>query len=878
MKSDNASTVPPNKSVGTPVAVRSNQQDAFIKKFGESFPNCVISDERFCLEANRENNGGEKTVNTGVNNLTPHKAPDKDKPNPSRFIVPCGKKVIIALPFLAKNAFRYMRTSHLALFQADTVLVPLWWIAFVVVVGVSVDALTDPLVATFADQLRTRWGRRRPLLVIGSILVSIAFALLWMPCVFGLCPEEDEYNNMICVDGRFGGVRGSWIYLFIVYIIYYVCLDLVIVSLEALAAEMTPSYSDRTCLFGVNMVFAVFGTLFGVVLPPLVGTGTPKTQFIYFGVIFGVIMMSGCFAVAGCLKERGVHVKIQEASQQDAKLECAEQVTDGRGGIELVEKASTNNDAAHDKEMLEDSHVDIEKSISVIDFDLKDLEEVQLDVLEDNNGMVPGYISSFRNSTFRVLLICEILQALGEQLQYAVLPFVVKYVIMPQSLSYSNMYSVLAGLVIVVEIVFVPFWIHIASRYGKYNAFIASELALAISACLKMVIGPEEDVGLAPTIVMAILWGAALGGPTGLLDAMVADSIDYDEFLSGQRREGQYSMFKDFLPKLAEVPSTAVPLLVMGNLGYLPNVLPQNDDVYWTILVCFSVAPGFFQLIGALVMLAYPKSARDGVATLSSVQEGIVKHALGEDAYDPITDRIMAAPTRIRESIGGQANETSMQHFFESELKAVVSTRDKKKLLVGTSLRTVLWLSLAAVFIGVSVHDWHNNIDPMLNDGVSKCSNITGVYRNCAGFNDGSCTQCDEGFYGEDCSPCPGVVEQNIREDSEVHYVGSACNGFGTCNQTNGTCTCEESTGYSGPWCGVNVDNEAFTLLPIYIAALGVCIFLCVFHSLRLARACLVVKDDSITVDAITEYAAIAFGRELTAEERHVLVQQQTKK
>ena len=42
-----------------------------------------------------------------------------------------------------------------------------------------IDAFTDPLMGYISDQTRSRWGRRRPYIFLGAILVSIAFALLW---------------------------------------------------------------------------------------------------------------------------------------------------------------------------------------------------------------------------------------------------------------------------------------------------------------------------------------------------------------------------------------------------------------------------------------------------------------------------------------------------------------------------------------------------------------------------------------------------------------------------------------------------------------------------------------------------------------------------
>ena len=42
-----------------------------------------------------------------------------------------------------------------------------------------VDAITDPLMGHISDNTRSRWGRRRPYIFVGAIIVSVVFFLLW---------------------------------------------------------------------------------------------------------------------------------------------------------------------------------------------------------------------------------------------------------------------------------------------------------------------------------------------------------------------------------------------------------------------------------------------------------------------------------------------------------------------------------------------------------------------------------------------------------------------------------------------------------------------------------------------------------------------------
>lgn len=262
---------------------------ALVSKFGASFPNCVLSTRKNCLEVGCD---GESRVDGKVD----------DSPIKARFVLPCGLKVVASLPYLTHYGMRYMRTSALKYFYSDTVLVPLWWIAFTVVTAVAIDALTDPLAGTFTDQFRSKWGRRRPFIAIGSVFTAVLFALLWMPCLLGLCP--DDYSNMQCVDGKFGSVDASWIYFFIVYILFFISLDFFYVPLEALSAELSPTYTDRNCLFGVQQAFTVTGIALGVLMPGIIGDENSRSYY-FAALALSILMVVVCWVLAFALKERG---------------------------------------------------------------------------------------------------------------------------------------------------------------------------------------------------------------------------------------------------------------------------------------------------------------------------------------------------------------------------------------------------------------------------------------------------------------------------------------------------------------------------------------------------------------------------------------------
>ena len=64
---------------------------------------------------------------------------------------------------------------------------------------------------------------------------------------------------------------------------------------------------------------------------------------------------------------------------------------------------------------------------------------------------------------------------------------------------------------------------------------------------------------------------------------MMADVIDYDEYLTNERRECQFEVFHLLIPKFVEVPSRSIPFMVLAHSGFVPKTTAgytdQNDEV-----------------------------------------------------------------------------------------------------------------------------------------------------------------------------------------------------------------------------------------------------------------------------------------------------------
>jgi GPH family glycoside/pentoside/hexuronide:cation symporter len=188
--------------------------------------------------------------------------------------LPLRVKIAYGAPSFAGAGMAIPIVIHLTIFYSDTILVPLGFIALVKAVARAFDALTDPLMGWITDRTRTRWGRRRPWLMIGAPLAAVAFVALFAP------PESFS-------------PKSAAIWFAIAYTAYYLFHTIYEIPHGGLGPELTLDYNERTSLFGWRVPFLVGGTLVASIFPPLLIAwfGDARSGYIAFAVIFGVLVV-----------------------------------------------------------------------------------------------------------------------------------------------------------------------------------------------------------------------------------------------------------------------------------------------------------------------------------------------------------------------------------------------------------------------------------------------------------------------------------------------------------------------------------------------------------------------------------------------------------
>ena len=110
-----------------------------------------------------------------------------------------------------------------------------------ILIALVFDAFLDPIVGQFSDNLRTRWGRRHPLMYLSALPVAISYLLLWNP------PHWSH--------------GALFAYLIVVAIVVRIFITFYEIPSSALAPELSPDYDQRTVFLAYRMFFGWLGGL-----------------------------------------------------------------------------------------------------------------------------------------------------------------------------------------------------------------------------------------------------------------------------------------------------------------------------------------------------------------------------------------------------------------------------------------------------------------------------------------------------------------------------------------------------------------------------------------------------------------------------------------
>ena len=168
--------------------------------------------------------------------------------------------VTSALPFNMVGTF-------FVFFYVVTVGLSLELVGFVYILYGLWNAINDPLFGYYMDKKVTRWGRRVPYIIFGTIPLAVGFILLWyVPWTSEILIFFHAVFMLFLFDTGFTLAITAW---------------------AALYTEMYEEEKERAKVVAIKDTIAFTSSLIGIIFPPLIDSAIGWS---YTGLILGIVI------------------------------------------------------------------------------------------------------------------------------------------------------------------------------------------------------------------------------------------------------------------------------------------------------------------------------------------------------------------------------------------------------------------------------------------------------------------------------------------------------------------------------------------------------------------------------------------------------------
>ncbi len=201
-------------------------------------------------------------------------------------------KLIYSLPGLVLAAVGIPLYVYIPKFYTDVIGISATAMGGLILVARLADAASDPLIGALSDRTRTRFGRRRPYIALGSLALCACLAALYIP------PEWGQPAVTLWFAASILLLSLAW--------------TVVDVPWESLGPEITFSYDERTALFSFREGMTIAGTVVAAGTPWIIERGlalseSPADQrikFAVFAAVFIPLTLICCWMCALRIRER----------------------------------------------------------------------------------------------------------------------------------------------------------------------------------------------------------------------------------------------------------------------------------------------------------------------------------------------------------------------------------------------------------------------------------------------------------------------------------------------------------------------------------------------------------------------------------------------
>jgi len=209
---------------------------------------------------------------------------------------------------------------------------------------------------------------------------------------------------------------------------------------------------------------------------------------------------------------------------------------------------------------------------------------------------VKAFADVVRNPHALLLLIVFLIESVGGATITVLTAYVSEYIVgTPENTAWYIL------LYMVPSAASVPMWVWVSRRVGKKQLWIGSTILTALGFGAMMFL---TEGAVAMIAGLAFLLGLGAGAGAVVAPSIQADVIDYDELVTGQRKEGAYFAAWNFVFKTATGITLMLTGVVLDAAGFVPNQ-EQTDSAKLALKVLYALFPLGCYLVGALILTRF---------------------------------------------------------------------------------------------------------------------------------------------------------------------------------------------------------------------------------------------------------------------------------
>lgn len=459
-------------------------------------------------------------------------------------------------------------------------------IGVVIILNRLFDAISDPVFGWWSDNTRTRFGRRRPFMVVGCILAGIG-----LPCLLAVTPGRSDTFYF-----------GFMIFSSALYLPMVSCFNM---PWRSLGNELTPDYHERTSVFSYqNAVKKI-----------------PEVGLFLFGMFFSMSIWVGATSENVFSRTKALFVSLPEFFTRLWHLLAGPWF--GHPGNNFVDRlkqfgatpapwlpapeGTTPNTLLGGQVYLVLCGIVMIIAGLICTWVVREryYDKLVVGRSQQKLSLLDTLRQTLECRPFRIQIAVQLAYNMGLSMVGTLGLAATFYYVCNGDKAQGNLWNFAMGLSgMVLGFLGIPVFNFIARRLGKRHAMIAVLLSAIVVFVATWWLYTPKIVWLQ---VFASGFIAFIGAGFWLLDgSMRADIIDFDELQTGKRREGAFEACISWIGKVGMAVGAGVSFFILDWIGFENSAAHQTPHVLFMIRFWLAAIPIAGLIVALIALVRFP--------------------------------------------------------------------------------------------------------------------------------------------------------------------------------------------------------------------------------------------------------------------------------